>query len=77
MTADPPRLAVWLLRLVLPPDRYETIAGDLEEKFRLDVQPHAGARVARRWFWRQSLSIATRAPARASVVAAAPASTTR
>ena len=57
MTADPPRLAVWLLRLVLPPDRYETIAGDLEEKFRLDVQPHAGPHVARRWFWRQSLSI--------------------
>jgi putative ABC transport system permease protein len=57
MIADPPRLAVWLLRLVLPPDRYETIAGDLEEKFRLDVQPHDGPRVARRWFWRQSLSI--------------------
>jgi len=57
MIADPPHLAVWLLRLVLPPDRYETIAGDLEEKFRLDVQPLAGARVARRWYWRQSLSI--------------------
>ncbi len=42
---DPPRLAVWLLRLVLPPDRYETIAGDLEEMFRLDVLPHAGPRV--------------------------------
>ena len=65
MTADPPRLAVWLLRLVLPPDRYETIAGDLEEKFRLDVQPHAGPRVARRWFWRQALSIAGARAARA------------
>ena len=58
MIADPPRLAVWLLRLLLPPDRYETIAGDLEERFRLDVQPLAGARIARRWYWRQSLSIA-------------------
>ena len=58
MIADPPRLAVWLLRLLLPPDRYETIAGDLEERFRLNVQPLAGARVARRWYWRQALSIA-------------------
>ena len=58
MIADPPRLAVWLLRLVLPPERYETITGDLEEKFRLDVQPHAGPGVARRWYWRQALSIA-------------------
>ena len=58
MTTDPPRLAVWLLRLVLAPERFETIAGDLEEVFRLDVQPHVGPRLARRWYWRQSLSIA-------------------
>jgi putative ABC transport system permease protein len=58
MIADPPRLAVWVLRLVLPADRYETIAGDLEETFRLDVQPHEGPRPARRWYWRQVLSLA-------------------
>ena len=57
MTTDPPRLAVWLLRLVLAPERFETIAGDLEEVFRLDVQPHVGPRLARRWYWRQTLSI--------------------
>ena len=58
MSTDPPRLAVWLLRLVLAPERFETIAGDLEEVFRLDVQRHVGPRLARRWYWRQSLSIA-------------------
>ena len=58
MTANPPRLAVWLLRRVLAPERFETIAGDLEEVFRLEVQPHVGPRLARRWYWRQSLSIA-------------------
>ena len=42
MVTDPPRGAVWLLRLVLRGDRYETITGDLEERFRLDVQPHLG-----------------------------------
>jgi hypothetical protein len=58
MRADPPRLAVWLLQRVLPADRYETIAGDLEERFRLDVQPHVSPRLAGRWYWRQTLSIA-------------------
>jgi putative ABC transport system permease protein len=57
MRADPPRLAGWLLRLVLRPDRYESIAGDLEEAFRLDVEPRAGPRVARRWYWRQVRSL--------------------
>ena len=58
MRADPPRLAVWLLQQLLPADRYETIAGDLEERFRLDVQPHFSPRRAGRWYWRQTLSIA-------------------
>jgi putative ABC transport system permease protein len=55
--SNPPRLAGWLLRLVLPADRYETIAGDLEEMFRLHVLPHAGPGYASRWFWRQTISI--------------------
>ena len=54
---NPPTLARWLLRLVLPADRYETIAGDFEEMFRLHVLPHAGPGYARRWFWRQTISI--------------------
>ena len=55
--SNPPTLARWLLRLVLPAERYETIAGDLEEMFRLHVHPHAGPGFARRWFWRQAISI--------------------
>ena len=54
---NPPRLAGWLLRLVLSADRCETVAGDLEEMFRLHVLPHAGPVYARRWFWRQTISI--------------------
>ena len=55
--SNPPRLAIWLLRLVLSADRCETVAGDLEEMFRLHVLPHAGPGYARRWFWRQTISI--------------------
>jgi putative ABC transport system permease protein len=55
--SNPPRTAIWLLRLVLSADRSETIAGDLEEMFRLHVLPHAGPGYARRWFWRQTISI--------------------
>jgi putative ABC transport system permease protein len=58
MSAAPPRLAQWLLRRLLPPDRYETVAGDFEEIFQLEQLPRLGARAARRWFWRQVLSIA-------------------
>jgi putative ABC transport system permease protein len=57
LSPNPPRLAGWLLRLVLPAERHETIGGDLEEVFRLEVLPQAGRRYARRWFWRQALSI--------------------
>ncbi len=57
MRRDPPRLAVRLLQHLLPADRYETIAGDLEERFRLDVQPYVSHRRARRWYWRQVCSI--------------------
>src|SRR3990170_2130794 len=58
MMQNPPRLAGWLLRLVLPEEDHEAIAGDLEEMFRQEVLPQAGLRRARRWFWRQSLSVA-------------------
>jgi putative ABC transport system permease protein len=57
MSVAPPRLAQWLLRQTLPQERYETIAGDLEEIFQLDQLPRLGARAARRWFWGQTLDI--------------------
>jgi putative ABC transport system permease protein len=53
---DPPRLARWLLRAILPPDRRETVAGDLEELWRTDPRLRA-SRAGRRWFWRQVLSL--------------------
>jgi putative ABC transport system permease protein len=59
MTAGPPRLAQWLLRHTLPPERYETVAGDLEEIFQLEQLPRFGARAARRWFWTQAINIAS------------------
>ncbi len=55
---DPPRLAGWLLRLILSGDRYESIAGDLEETFRVSRVPLYGVRQARRWFWRETMSLA-------------------
>jgi putative ABC transport system permease protein len=59
MSVTPPRLAQWLLQQTLPPERYETVAGDLEEIFHLEQLPRLGARAARRWFWGQTLSIAS------------------
>src|SRR5688572_9412459 len=59
MIAGPPRLAQWLLRHTLPPERYETVAGDLEEIFQVEQLPRFGARAARRWFWTQSINIAS------------------
>jgi putative ABC transport system permease protein len=59
MTVAPPRLAQWLLRQALPPERYETVAGDLEEIFQLEQVPRVGVRAARRWFWRHAFGIAS------------------
>jgi putative ABC transport system permease protein len=63
MSPEPPRFALWLLRRTLSPERYETVTGDLEEIFRLEQQLSSvsprGARRARRWFWRQTISIVT------------------
>ena len=60
MSADlprPPRLAVALLRLCLPREESEVVAGDFEELFTLDRVPVAGRRAARRWYWRQVISV--------------------
>ena len=53
----PPRLANWLLRIVLGPDDFETIAGDFEEAFHIDIVPQLGGRRARLWYWRQVASV--------------------
>jgi putative ABC transport system permease protein len=52
-SANPPRLAVWLLTRRTPLAWREFVLGDLEEEFRAR---HAFApRAAHRWFWRQTL----------------------
>ncbi len=53
MIQNPPRLAGALLRLILSSEDAEVISGDLEETFRTIAAPRA----ARRWYWRQTLSI--------------------
>ena len=56
----PPRLALWLLDLVLDRTAAEAIVGDLTEEFHT-VADRRGHTAARRWFWRQALvSIASR-----------------
>jgi putative ABC transport system permease protein len=54
---SPPPLADALLRRILSRDDAEVIAGDLEETFLCTIAPRIGARGARRWYWRQVLSI--------------------
>jgi putative ABC transport system permease protein len=54
--SPPPRLAAWLLRRLLPGHAAEAIEGDLEELHRSRVSS-AGARAARRWYWRQAIDL--------------------
>ncbi len=49
-----PRIAGWLLRLVLPRTEREFFLGDLEEEFRARCA-RSGAQ-ARMWYWRQALT---------------------
>jgi predicted permease len=51
----PPSLAAWLLARFLPPQRQEEYLGDLAELFESRAAG-AGARPARRWYWRQTLA---------------------
>lgn len=58
--ATPPRLAEKLLALAVPnPDWQDTIVGDLREEFATETD-RRGFTAARAWYWRQSVSIATR-----------------
>jgi putative ABC transport system permease protein len=57
VAATPPRAAEAILHWVLPHEDAEVIAGDLEETFHQAIVPRDGARAARLWYWRQSISI--------------------
>jgi hypothetical protein len=57
MNVAPPRTAVALLRACLSREDGEVIAGDLEETLRTVMARQLGARAARRWYWRQVVSI--------------------
>ena len=51
----PPRVALWLLRHLLPVTEREVFIGDLLEEGQI-VCGRTSVRGARRWFWRQSLA---------------------
>ena len=53
MRHDPPRVAMRLLGLRLPPEWRDFVLGDLEEEFRSRALTSPSA--ARRWLWRQTL----------------------
>ena len=60
MIDEPPRLAAWLLRHLLPLDRQnEVVRGDLLEEFRrrAALQTLGSVRAARLWYWREALSL--------------------
>ena len=60
-----PRFADTLLRLALSADDVEALSGDLEEIARTSIEPRHGAAAARRWYWRQVLSVVFAGVARA------------
>ena len=53
--AHPPRLAVWILRLLCPPRQRDEVLGDAEENYAVQVE-HFGRREARQRFWAQVLA---------------------
>jgi hypothetical protein len=59
-TAAPPRWAESLLRLVLSPEGFESVSGDLLEEYRDSVRPERGAGRADRWYVAQVLGFVWR-----------------
>ena len=58
MSPQPPSLALWLLRRVLPTDQVAEIEGDLAEVYR--AKTGAGSLANRLWYWRQTGGFALR-----------------
>src|SRR5215475_3701414 len=52
-TADPPRLAIWLLTRRLSDEWREFVVGDLEEEF--EARSVDSPAAARAWFWWQAM----------------------
>ena len=56
---QPPRLAVWLIRLFAPAEAAESILGDLLEEFSL-LASKPGVNSAQDWYWRQTIKTVPR-----------------
>lgn len=56
MTPRPPALAAWLMQRTLPRDVADAVTGDLDEEFAA-LPSDMPRRLARRWYWRQALSL--------------------
>ncbi len=57
LQAKPPRIAEWLLRMVLPKTEHVTVIGELEEEFHASIVPLMGVIRSKLWFWTESLSL--------------------
>jgi len=53
MSARVPRLARFLLALLIPPDERRAILSDLDEEYVRHIRPVRGVLRARAWYWRQ------------------------
>ncbi len=53
MIERPPRLARWLLAVLLPADERRAVLRDLDDELARHVSPERGPRAARHWYWRQ------------------------
>ena len=53
----PPRLASWLLALLLPGEYREAVLGDLAEEFDARCRERRISHFARAWYWGQALHV--------------------
>jgi hypothetical protein len=56
---QPPRIAVWLVKLFTPPEETESILGDLLEEYSC-LASKSGVAFARSWYWRQTVKTIAR-----------------
>lgn len=55
--AEPPGIAEWLLKVVLPKTDHATVIGELEEEFHASIVHRMGVFRSKLWFWVESLSL--------------------